>query len=172
MPSNAIRMIRRALPLAMGMAFLFAASVEPVPAQQQDVFSFNDAATLLQRMNDALVNRQAGKFLSAFDLTKMRNGPLFKQQITSFISHSDSIRMHFNLTEVTMSGAQGEATADAELEADAGNGNEPLYKQASLRFIAEKSGAAWKFLDVQPRSFFSNSRSATSSSKQSSSGPK
>ena len=122
-------------------------------------------------MNDALVDRQAAKFLSAFDLTKMRNGPLFKQQITSFISHSDSIRMHFNLTQVTMSGAQGAATADAELEADMGNGSAPLYKRASLRLVAEKTGAAWKFVDVQPLSFFSSSRSATDSSKQSSPGP-
>ncbi|MGE5323251.1 MAG: hypothetical protein ACM3SW_10330 [Actinomycetota bacterium] len=153
------------------MAFLFLTSVEAVPAQQQDVFSFADASGLLQRMNDALVDRQAGKFLSAFDLTKMQDGPLFKQQVASFIAHYDSIRMHFNLTQVTMTGAQGAATADAELEADMGNRNEPLYKQASLRFIAEKTGTVWKFVDVQPRSFFSSSRSATDSSNQSSSGP-
>lgn len=170
--NSAIRRIRRTVSVALGMALVFAASFEPVLAQQQqEVFSFADASGLLQRMNDALVDRQAAKFLSAFDLTKMRNGPLFKQQITSFISHSDSIRMHFNLTQVTMSGAQGAATADAELEADMGNGSAPLYKRASLRLVAEKTGAAWKFVDVQPLSFFSSSRSATDSSKQSSPGP-
>ena len=169
MADSTTPVIRRALPLVLVMAFLLGASIEPVPAQQQAPFTFTDAATLLQRMNDALVNRQAGKFLSAFNLTRMQEGPLFKQQITSFISHSDSIRMHFNLTQVTMSGAQGAATADAELEADTGNGGEPLYKQATLHFIAEKTGTAWKFIDVQPRSFFSNSRSAAASSNASSS---
>ena len=169
MVNSTTRVISRALPLVLVVAFLFGASVQPVPAQQQNPFTFTDAAKLLQRMNDALVNRQAGKFLSAFDVTKMRNGPLFKQQITSFISHSDSIRMHFNLTQVTMSGTQGAATADAELEADMGNGGEPLYKQASLHFIAEKTGTAWEFVDVQPRSFFSSSRSAAASSNASSS---
>lgn len=158
--------------MALGMAFVFAASVKSVPAQQQNVFSFADASGLLEHMNHALVDRQAGKFLSAFDLTKMRNGPLFKQQITSFISHSDSIRMHFNLTQVTMTGGQGSAIADAELEADIGNGSVPLYKQASLHFIAAKTGAAWKFVDVQPRSFFSSSRSAAASSSKMSSGRK
>lgn len=168
MANNSIRVIRRALPLAMGMAFLWAASVESVPAQQQNQFTASDAASLLERMNDALVNRQAARFLSAFDLTKMRNGPLFKQQITSFIAHSDSIRMHFNLTQVSMARTQGAAEVDAELEADMGNGGEPLYKQATLHFIAEKTGAAWKFVDVQPRSFFSSSRSAAASSSASS----
>lgn len=169
MANNAIRVIRRALRLVVGTAFVFAASVEALPAQQQNLFTSTDAALLLQRINDALVNRQAAKFLNAFDLTKMQNGPLFKQQITSFIAHSDSIRMHFNLTQVTMSGAQGAATADAELEADMDNGGEPLYKQATLHLIAEKTGAAWKFVDVQPRSFFSTSRSAAASSNASSS---
>jgi len=168
--NNAIS-LRRSLFVALGIAFLFLSSVEPVPAQQQDVFSFADASALLRRMNDALVNRQAGDFLSAFNLAKMQNGPLFKQQITSFISHSDSIRMHFNLTQVTMAGAQGAATADAELEADMGSGNGPLYKQAALHFVAEKTATTWKFVDVQPRSFFSSSRSAATSPNKSSSGP-
>lgn len=168
---STIRGIRTTLFMAVGIALLFGASVESFPAQQQNVFSLADASKLLQRMNDALVDRQAGKFLSAFDLTRMNGGTLFKQQITSFISHSDSIRMHFNLSEVSMTGAQGTATADAEMEADLANSSEPaLYKQATLRFIAEKSGTSWKFVDIQPRSFFSTSRSAAGSPQESSSG--
>ncbi|HEX5434444.1 MAG TPA: hypothetical protein VFY05_09425 [Candidatus Angelobacter sp.] len=171
MAHNTMRAIRKVLSVALGMTFLCLVSVESSPAQQQDGFTLADAATLLQRMNDALMNRQTGKFLSVFDLTKMSGGALFKQQVTSFISHSDSIRMHFNLTEVTMTGAQGEATADAEMEAEIPNSSRPaLYKQATLRFSAEKTGASWKFIDVQPRSFFSSSRSPAASPNRSSSG--
>ncbi|HET9181649.1 MAG TPA: hypothetical protein VFP59_05915 [Candidatus Angelobacter sp.] len=172
MAHNPMRVIRRVLSVALGMTFLCLVSVESSPAQQPNVFTLADASTLLRRMNDALVNRQTGKFLSVFDLTKMSGGALFKQQITSFISHSDSIRMHFNLTQVTMTGAQGEVTADAEMEAEIANSSRPaLYKQSTLRFSAEKTGASWKFIDVQPRSFFSSSRSAASSANKSSSGP-
>ena len=127
-------------------------------AQQKSVFTARDASVLLRQINDGLVVRQSGKVLQAFDLVKMRDGALFRQQITSFLSHTDSIRMHFNITNATIDGEKGTATVDAEMEADSGDGNTPpLHKQATLRFVAEHAGAGWKFTDVQPRNFFSTS---------------
>ncbi|HKT50692.1 MAG TPA: hypothetical protein VJV96_10360 [Candidatus Angelobacter sp.] len=124
-------------------------------AQGQNAFSARDASALLNQINDALVNRSAGKFLAAFDLSRMDNGQLFKQQITSFISHTDSIRVHFNLTSAGVNGNHGVATVDVQMEADTGNGGEPLHKEATLNFMAGQTGAKWKFIDIQPRSFFS-----------------
>jgi hypothetical protein len=132
--------------------------------QNQKAFSAHDASTLLNQMNDALVNRAAGKFLAVFDLSRMANGQLFKQQITSFIAHTDSIRMHFNLTSAGMNGSQGEATVDAEMEADTGNGGVPLHKKATLQFLAVQSASGWKFIEVQPRSFFSTSSTSSEAS--------
>jgi len=126
-------------------------------AQDQKTFSARDASALLNQMNDALVNRSAGRFLAAFDLSRMENSQLFKQQITSFIAHTDSIRLHFNLTSTGMNGNQGVAIVDVQMEADTGNGGEPLHKEATLNFMARQSGAKWKFIEVQPRSFFSTS---------------
>jgi hypothetical protein len=127
----------------------------------QNGFTVRDASRLLNQINDALINREAGKFLAAFDLAKMTDGQLFRQQVTSFISHSDSIRLHFNITETAMNGAQGTATVDAEMEAETRDGNTPpVRKQAILRFVAENTSAGWKFTDVQPRSFFSMSHGA------------
>ena len=126
-------------------------------AQGQNAFSTHDASALLNQMNDGLINRSAGKFLSAFNLSRMENSQLFKQQITSFIAHTDSIRLHFNLTSTGMNGNQGVAIVDVQMEADTGNGGEPLHKEATLNFMARQSGAKWKFIEVQPRSFFSTS---------------
>jgi hypothetical protein len=130
-------------------------------AQGQNAFSAHDASALLNKMNDALVNRSAGRFLSAFNLSRMENSQLFKQQITSFIAHTDSIRMHFNLTSARMNGDHGDATVDVQMEADTGNGGTPLHKEATLSFVAANAGSGWKFTDVQPRSFFSLSSASS-----------
>lgn len=131
---------------------------------QQNTFTVGDASRLLMQINDGLVNHQAGRFLAAFDLGKMRDGQLFKQQITSFIAHADDIRTHFNLGQVTMNAGRGEATVYAEMEIDPRNGGgPPRRKQATLRFAAEPTASGWKFTDVQPRAFFSTSALSTSS---------
>ena len=130
-------------------------------AQNQKAFSAHDASALLNQMNDGLVTRSAGKFLAAFDLTRMDNGQLFKQQISSFISHTDSIRMHFNLTTAGMNGGQGVATVDVQMEADMGNGGAPLHKEVTLKWVAEQAGSGWKFIDLQPRAFFSTSSNSS-----------
>lgn len=163
---NYLRVLTAAVCLLFPGAISFPAHAQT--AQDQKTFSARDAAALLNQMNNGLVNRSAGKFLAAFDLSRMDNGPLFKQQITSFISHADSIRMHFNLTSTRMNGNQGVATVDVQMEADTGNGGEPLHKEATLNFTAGQTGATWKCIDVQPRSFFSTSStsSATSSPSQ------
>lgn len=133
-------------------------------SQGQSAFSARDASALLNQMNDALVNRSAGKFLAVFDLGRMQNSQLFKQQITSFISHTDSIRMHFNITSAAMNGNQAAATVDVQMEADTGNGGEPLHKEATLSFVATKAASGWKFIDLQPRSFFSTSSTSSRTS--------
>jgi hypothetical protein len=131
---------------------------------QQSVFTVPDASKLMNEVNEGLFTRDAGKFLAAFDLAKMSAGQLFKQQITSFISHSDSIRMHFNITETNMNAGKGAASVEAEMEADSRDGNTPpLHKQATLHFVAERTPAGWKFTDVDPRSFFSASSGAAPS---------
>jgi hypothetical protein len=146
--------------IGCGLALLVALLLTGNSASsQQNTFTVRDASRLLMQINDGLVNRDPGKFLSAFDLRRMSDGQLFKQQITSLIAHTDAIRTHFNLDQVTMNAGSADATVDAELEADPqGNGGAPpLHKQATLRFTAEQTASGWKFTNVQPRSFFSTS---------------
>lgn len=152
-----IRLVRCGAKLAFALGVILSATGAPAFAQQ-NAFTVRDASRLLMQIHDGLVNREAGTFLAAFDLGKMSDGRLFKQQITSFIAHADGIRTHFNLNQATMNAGEGEATVDAEMEADLGNGGgQPLHKQATLRFAAEQTASGWKFTDMQPRAFFSTS---------------
>ena len=151
--------------LFLAVCLLFSATLSAralaQAAQNQKTFSAHDASILLNQMNDGLVTRSAGKFLAAFDLTRMDNGQLFKQQISSFISHTDAIRMHFNLTNAGMNGGQGVASVDVQMEADMGNGGAPLHKEATLNLVADQAGSGWKFIDLQPRAFFSTSSNSS-----------
>jgi hypothetical protein len=158
--------VRALLLLALIVCFLWLGGLTAQTTPLQAVFGVGDASKLLRQINDGLVNGKAGKFLSAFDVARMSDGQLFKQQVMSFFSHTDSIRIHFNLTEATMNGDKGAATVEAEMEADPRDGNTPpLHKQTTLHLLAEHTVAGWKFTDVQPRSFFSTSSGAGSSAE-------
>ncbi len=143
---------------------LFCVSSRIVTAQTsipEDTFALSDASKLLHQVNEGLINGRAGRVLSAFDLARMIDGQRFRQQVTAFIAHTESIRTHFNLTEATMKDQKGVTVVEAEMEADLRDGNTPpLHRQATLQFVAEHTPAGWKFIDVQPRSFFSISPAA------------
>jgi hypothetical protein len=127
----------------------------------QNAFAVRDASVLMEKIARAVQSNQRDKLLSAFDLTHMSEGRIFRQQITSFLSHYDYIRVHFNLTRVAMDGEKGMATVEAEMEADPPNVyTQPIRKHATLHFTAEPTSSGWKFIDVQPRDFFSSSRAA------------
>jgi hypothetical protein len=137
------------------------AQATPPPQSQSKDNSFTDriASQLLDQIAAGLVSHNQKKMLSAFDLAKMTDGPLFKQQITSFFSHTGAIRVHFNLLQVSTEGTQGISTVNVEIEADPLEGNDlPLHKNAQLRLVAENPGGGWKLTDVQPRTFFSTTQ--------------
>ena len=149
--------------LAFVIIAVLMAALSPMLArgQQQSpatVFTAQDASRLVHQMAQAVESNQRDKFLAAFDLTRMKDGPLFRQQVILFLSHRDYVRVHFNVTAVSMDGDKGLATVQAEMEADPPNDYTPPQRQrATLHLTAERSGDQWKFIDVQPRDFFSTS---------------
>jgi hypothetical protein len=131
----------------------------PAPKQEENVFNDRVAAQLLNQIGGALVARNQKSMLGAFDLDKMNDGPLFRQQIASFFADTGIIRAHFNLVQAAMEDGKGVATVDVEMEADRRDDRlPPIHRQGQLRFVAEKSSAGWKFTDLQPRTFFSTSQ--------------
>jgi len=125
---------------------------------QAEPASFNDhaAAVLLGQIKESLQGHSQKKLLASFDLTRMKDGALFKQQINSFFDQTGTIRVHFNLQQASTEENKDVAVLDAEMEAEALDGNTPsLHKHVQLRLTAEPSASGWKITEVQPRSFFS-----------------
>jgi hypothetical protein len=84
----------------------------------------------------------------------MKDGAIFKQQISSFYAQTESIRVHMNLGEITTEGESTTVSVDAEIEAEPRNGGPVAHQNETITFTVVNSGG-WKFADVQPRSFFS-----------------
>ena len=112
------------------------------------------ASRLLLQLSEALQGHSQNQFLALFDLAKMKNGPIFKQQIGVFFSQTESIRVHLNLVEVVYGRRQGHrgrrrrdgssSRATAGLRA---------RRNERLNFVVANAGGNWKFVDVQPRVF-------------------
>jgi hypothetical protein len=129
----------------------------PAPPAKESAFSDRVASQLLDQLTAGLVAHNQSKMLGAFDLSKMQDGPLFRQQVTNFFRQTGNIRFHFNIIEISMDGNKGIAEVAAEMDVEVLREaiTPPLRKQATLRFVAENGPAGWKFTDVQPRVFFS-----------------
>jgi hypothetical protein len=121
----------------------------------QSAFDERAASRLLLQLNEALQGHSQKQFLALFDLAKMKDGTLFKQQIASFFSQTESIRAHLNLAETGVAGDKATLAVDAEIEVEPRNGSPASRRNERLNFVAVNAGGSWKFVDVQPRFFFS-----------------
>ncbi|MGZ4872813.1 MAG: hypothetical protein ACXVK3_13190, partial [Candidatus Angelobacter sp.] len=83
------------------------------------------------------------------------DGTLFRQQINSFFSQTESIRVHLNLGDTSLDADKANIAVEAEMEAEPGNGGAIARRNERLNFVVANAGGGWKFVDLQPRSFFS-----------------
>ena len=130
---------------------------QDAPHQQLTPAAF-DAQTgsgLLLQLSEALQGHSQKQFLALFDLGKMKDGALFKQQTNSFFAQTEFIRVHLNLVDTSMDGDKASVAVDAEMEAEPRNGGAVSRRNERLNFVVAKVGDSWKFVDMQPRSFFS-----------------
>jgi hypothetical protein len=138
--------------LFLSTALLPARAAQKDPPQNS--FDERAASRLLLQLNEALQGHSQKQFLALFDLTKMKDGAIFRQQIASFFSQTESIRVHLNLTEIAGEGDKATAAVDAEMEIEPSNGSPVLRRTERLNFAVVHGGGSWKFVDVQPRGFF------------------
>lgn len=140
------------------LALLICAGSATASAQaaQEGAFSAETASRLLDQIASGLLAQNPSRMLAAFDLDKMADGPLFRQQIISFFSETENIRVHFNQIQTSTEAGKNLVTVLMEIDAARSDARlPPLRKRAELRFEAETSAKGWKFSDVQPRTFFS-----------------
>src|SRR6476660_3187036 len=87
---------------------------------QQNVFDDRAASRMLLQLSEALQGHSQRQLLALFDLGKMKDGTLFRQQTNSLFSHTEYIRVHMTLIEVVAESAA--VTVDAEMEIEPRNG--------------------------------------------------
>jgi hypothetical protein len=124
---------------------------QPPPA----TFDAQAASRLLLQLSEALQGHSQKQFLALFDLDRMKEGALFKQQINSFFGQTDSIRVHLNLVDTSIDGDKASLAVDAEMEAEPRNAGAVSRRKERLNFLVTNAVNSWKFVDLQPRSFFS-----------------
>jgi hypothetical protein len=147
-------MVFAAIVIALA-ACLVHAQNPPAQPPAENTFTDRAASALLLQLSEALQGHSQKQFLALFDLEKMKGGPLFKQQIGSFFSQTESIAIHLNLGETTAQDDRGTMAVEAEMEVQPSNGDVPARRSDRIIFTAARVGKGWKFIDVQPRSFFS-----------------
>jgi len=124
---------------------------QPTPA----AFDAQIASRLLLQLSEALQGHSQKQFLALFDLSKMKDGALFRQQTNSFFAQTESIRVHLNLVDTSVDGDKASIAVDAEMEAEPRNGGPTARRNERLNFVVATVGNHWEFVELQPRSFFS-----------------
>jgi hypothetical protein len=157
MVPKAVNMRSCALLVAMALlsAMLAPAQVALPKQTPPSPFDAQTASRLLLQLSEALQGHSQKQFLALFDLSRMKDGALFRQQINSFFAQTESIRAHLNLSDSYMDGEKASIAVDAEMEAEPSNGGAPSRRNERLNFVVTNAGGSWKFADLQPRSFFS-----------------
>ena len=149
--------VRSCVP-AIFVTLLLCGIVQAQNAQQQPspaAFDAQVGSRMLLQLSEALQGHSQKQFLGLYDLDRMKDGPLFKQQINSFFGQTDSIRTHLNLVDTSLDGDKSNLAVDAEMEAAPSSGGAPSRRNERLTFTVAKVRDKWKFVEVQPRSFFS-----------------
>ena len=144
-----------ALLLVVVFCAILPAQVAPQQQPTPSAFDAQTASRLLLQLSEALQGHSQKQFLALFNLDKMKEGTLFKQQINSFFGQTESIRVHLNLVDTSLDGDKANIAVDAEMEAQPSNGGVPSRRKDRLNFVVTNEGNSWKFVDLQPRSFFS-----------------
>jgi hypothetical protein len=145
---------RTAIFLAAFLLLVCQAGAQSPPQPQapaETAFDDRAASALLRRLGEALEGHSRKKLLALFDLPRMKDGPLFQQQISLLLAQTESIRVHLNLVEAA---ADNRMSVDAEMELQPVNGGPASRRNERLAFTVVPAGKGWKFVDVRPRSFF------------------
>ena len=120
----------------------------------QPAFTDKTASDLLLQLSETLEAHSLKRFMAIFDVSQMKSGGVFRQQVTLFFSQTDSIRVHLNLVETAVENEKATLSVDAEMDAQPSNG--PAWRRNDrLTLVLASAGGSWKIVEIQPRSFFS-----------------
>ena len=127
---------------------------QPPPAAND--FSEAVATRLLDKLRTGLESGSLEDMLDAFDREKMPNYNAFRDQLRSFLSKYQEVRVRYHITQTWTEDGRGIAVVDFELQATPQGGEvQPVHNEAQLRFEMARGQQGWKIVDLSPREFFS-----------------
>jgi len=150
-----VRSCTRAIFIALLLCAALRSQDAPHQVTSPAAFDQQTASRLLLQLSESLQGHSQKQFFALFDLVSMKDGPLFRQQASSFFNQTESIRVHLNLIDTSVDGDKAGIAVDAEMEAEPRNGGPIARRNERLNFVVANTGNSWKFVDLQPRSFFS-----------------
>ena len=150
-----MRSCTRAIFIALLLCAALRSQDAPHQVTSPAAFDQQTASRLLLQLSESLQGHSQKQFFALFDLVSMKDGPLFRQQASSFFNQTESIRVHLNLIDTSVDGDKAGIAVDAEMEAEPRNGGPIARRNERLNFVVANTGNSWKFVDLQPRSFFS-----------------
>jgi hypothetical protein len=121
------------------------------PDKQKAPFDDRAATGLLTQLTRGMEENNQRQVLAAFDFVHMPEGELFQQQLISFLSHAEGIRMHVNLLKAASDADKATVEAEMEMEIEPRDGSLPVRKRVKVNFVVQSTPAGWKFVDVKPR---------------------
>jgi hypothetical protein len=117
-------------------------------------FAESDAVRVLDQLRRSLESNDSGRFLKAFDATRMPGYAAFRDQVAEFLGRYDAFQVRYHLTQTTMDGEFGAALADFEFDAHPRDGVSPNVRQrVQLRLVCRWDGSTWKIVDLSPRNW-------------------
>ena len=129
---------------------------QPPPPPAANDFSEAVATRLLDKLRSGLESGSLEDMLDTFDREKMPNYNAFRDQLRSFLSKYQEVRVRYHITQTWSENGRGIALVDFEMEGVPTSGCiPPLHSQGQIRFEFGRGRTGWKIVDLDPREFFS-----------------
>ena len=119
-----------------------------------NVFTVNDANTVLARFRSALEAHSQRQMFALFDGEKMTAYVSFQDQMRGFLSRNEGIRVNIRGIQASGESDKGVITATFEIETTSRTGN-ASRRSEQLRLELNRTAQGWRIVDINPRSFFS-----------------
>jgi hypothetical protein len=144
------------LVLALSIAGFTQQAPAPTPSPKLDAapFTVNDANVILSQFREALAAHSQRNLFALFDADRMLGFQSFQDQMKSYFSRNETIRVNVHSIQTSGEDDKGVITATFEVEVTPRYAS-AIRKQAQLRFQLERSAKGWRIVDINPRGFFS-----------------
>ena len=132
-------------------------SVEPPPSPPESSLDLSDEVVrdVLSSFQRGFETHNLEKVLDVFAPQDMPDYAQFRDQIVAFFRLHESVKLRYQLLQVTSDKDLGFATADIEMEGDPLDTlPTPQRRSTQMRFQLKREPKGWKIVGLRPSDFF------------------